>query len=150
MTWRPNVTVAAVVERAGRFLLVEERQDGRVVLNQPAGHLEAGETLPQAVQREVREETGERFRPQALVGVYLYPKPQGGVTYLRFCFAGEVAAEPPAAVNEPCILGSVWLEREELLQRRADWRSPMVLRCIDDYLAGHRHPLELLWHAPPT
>lgn len=147
--WKPNVTVAAVIERDGHFLLVEESADGGVFFNQPAGHLESGESLLEAVRREVREETGHEFEPRSLVGVYLCPEPRAGLTYLRFCFAGT--AQPPAGRVEldDGILRTLWLNRAEIEALGERLRSKLVLLCIDDYLSGRRYPLELLGHLPP-
>jgi 8-oxo-dGTP pyrophosphatase MutT (NUDIX family) len=144
MDWHPRATVAAVVEREGRFLMVEERIDGRVVLNQPAGHLEEGESILQAVTREVLEETAWHFRASGLVGIYRWQIPPAGDTFLRFCFVGQVADHVPERGLDEGILGTRWLGRGELEARRSSLRSPLVLRCIDDYLAGLSFPLEIL------
>jgi ADP-ribose pyrophosphatase YjhB (NUDIX family) len=146
MVWTPRVTVAAVVERNGRFLLVEEDDAGRRVVNQPAGHLEAGESLIQAVRRETLEETGWDFEPTALVGLYRWVHPTRGLTFLRACFAGALTARHPDRPLDPDILTTVWLDRAALARRPL--RSPMVLRCVDDYLAGRRYPLDLLADLP--
>jgi 8-oxo-dGTP pyrophosphatase MutT (NUDIX family) len=135
--------VAAVIERDGRFLLVEERTAGGRVLNQPAGHLEDGEELTTAVCREVLEETGWPFEPAGLVGVYRWPMPSGGGTYLRFCFHGGCTDHLPREPLDPDILGTCWLDRAEMLQS-GRLRSPLVLACIDDFRAGRSYPLELL------
>jgi 8-oxo-dGTP pyrophosphatase MutT (NUDIX family) len=150
MQWKPNVTVAAIVERAGKFLVVEENADGATVINQPAGHLEQGESLEQAIRREVREETGLDFTPQALVGVYLYRNPRTDIVYLRFCFCGNFTRAPVAAQLDQGIIRPLWLTRVELEGRREQLRSEMVLKCIDDYLAGRRYPLELIHHCLPA
>ncbi len=144
-----DVTVAAVIERDGRFLLVEELVAGSLVLNQPAGHLEQGESLPAAVARETLEETGHRFTPTAVVGCYLWRSEAAGTTYLRIAFCGT--AEPPVGPVrlDDGIVGAHWLSRNQLLSRGAQLRSPMVLRCLDDYVAGHRHPLECLTYLAP-
>jgi len=144
MTWKPNVTVACVAEREGRFLLVEEREAGRAVLNQPAGHLEEGESLLEAAVRETREETGHDFRPTALVGLYRWVHPASGLTFLRAAFTGELGEPVPGTTLDPDIVATHWLDREALLGSALALRSPLVLRCIDDYLAGRRYPLELL------
>ncbi len=142
--FRPSVTVASVIERRGRYLMVEERIGGRRVLNQPAGHLEAGESLVDAAVRETLEETACRFTPTAIVGLYLWHGTGGRPTFLRVTFAGE-AGEPEAGRRlDPDIHGCHWLTRDELVARPQSLRSPLVLRSIDDYLAGHRHPLSLL------
>ncbi|MEJ2345330.1 MAG: NUDIX hydrolase [Gammaproteobacteria bacterium] len=144
MRWNPHVTVAALVEQSGKFLLVEERDGARIVYNQPAGHLEEGETLLDAVIRETREETARDFIPEALVGVYRYVSPGNGVTYLRFCFSGRCSEPRPGRQLDGEILRALWLDRESLLQRESRLRSPMVLRCIDDYRSGKHYPLALL------
>lgn len=146
MQWKPNVTVAAIVERENRFLLVEEEADGLVVFNQPAGHLEENETLFDAVRREVLEETAWEYEPHSLVGVYMYPNPHQGITYLRFCFAGTAIRHHPDRELDREIIRTVWLDRDEVRELEDRLRSPMVLRCINDYLAGVQHPLELLHH----
>jgi len=138
------VTVAAVVEREGRFLVVEEQVEDRVLINQPAGHLEEGEDLPSAVRREVLEETGWRFEPAALIGVYLYRSLHPARTYLRVGFAGRVIGQEPGRPLAPEVVRVAWYTRAELAAREAELRSPMVLRTLDDYLGGVRYPLELL------
>lgn len=144
MDFRPSVTVAAVVERDGRFLMVEERIAGRLVLNQPAGHLEAGESLVEAVVRETLEETACAFRPTALVGVYLWHGAGGRPTFLRVAFCGGAGAPQPGRTLDSAIVACHWLGRDDLLAHADSLRSPLVLRCVDDYLAGTRHPLTLL------
>ncbi len=141
--WRPSVTVAAVIERDGRFLFVEELQDGRRVLNQPAGHLDRGETLLAACAREVLEETAHRFEPAALVGIYRWHYRPADVTFLRFCFSGKLLGVENRPLDAE-ILGLHWLSVEELKSRAGQHRSPLVQQCVDDYLAGHNHPLDLL------
>jgi 8-oxo-dGTP pyrophosphatase MutT (NUDIX family) len=142
--WKPNVTVAAIVERDGRYLLVEETSPRGPVLNNPAGHLDRGETLLQAVVREVLEETARAFTPTHLVGAYLAPSASGEVTYLRFAFAGEVGEPEPGRALDAGILRTLWLTPEQIEAERARHRSPLLARCIADHRAGHRHPLELL------
>ena len=142
MSRTPDVTVAAVTERAGRFLVVEERVRQRLVFNQPAGHVEHGETLLAAVVREVREETAWRFEPMALLGVYLWRNPGNGRTTLRFAFTGAVADHDAAQKLDRGIVRTHWLSPGELEAREAQLRSPLVLRCVRDYLAGQRRPLE--------
>ncbi|MEW5864470.1 MAG: NUDIX hydrolase [Pseudomonadota bacterium] len=142
--WRPSVTVAAVIERDGRFLLVEEIANGRRVLNQPAGHLDPGESLLEAVVREVLEETAHRFTPTALVGVYRWRYDKEDVTYLRFCFTGTVSDFDPGRALDTGIVALHWLTREELREKSAMHRSPLVQRCVDDHLAGRHFPLEVL------
>ena len=142
MSWNPEVTVAAVVEREGRFLMVEERISGRLVLNQPAGHLEDGESLVDAVVRETREETAWRLHPAALVGIYLWRNPDNGRTFLRFTFCGWVDDHQAQQALDTGIVRALWLSHEQLLAQTPRLRSPLVLRCLDDYLLGKRLPLE--------
>jgi 8-oxo-dGTP pyrophosphatase MutT (NUDIX family) len=137
----PEITVAAVTESDGRFLVVEERINRRLVFNQPAGHVERGETLLEAVVREVREETAWRFEPRALVGVYMWRKPAGGRSYMRFAFSGTVADHDATQPLDRGIVRTHWLSRAELLEREPQLRSPLVMRCIEDYLHGTRKPL---------
>lgn len=144
MSWAPHVTVASLVERDGRFLVVEEGAEGRLVYNQPAGHLEQGESLTEAVIRETREETGLAFRPSHLVGIYRWSVPGSDRTYLRFCFAGSATEVSPPQPLDPAIHRVLWLTRPELNALGTRLRSPLVLRCIDDYLAGPPHGLDLL------
>jgi 8-oxo-dGTP pyrophosphatase MutT (NUDIX family) len=146
MVWKPDVTVAAVIERDGQFLLVEERASGRVVINQPAGHLENGESLLAAVSREALEETGWSFVPEHVVGVYVWQPEQQARTFLRIAFCGRLESHDPARPLDHGILRTRWLDREQLLASAARHRSPLVMRCIDDYLAGTRYPLALLTH----
>ncbi len=141
---RPAVTVAAVIERQGRFLLVEEEEEGRLVLNQPAGHLEAGESLLEAVVREVREETAHRFEPEAIVGVYRWHDRAKEATFLRFCFCGRDAGPVAAGAPQRPIRALHWLSAEELRARSPMHRSPLVQRCVDDYAAGRHFPLAIL------
>lgn len=141
--WKPSVTVAAVIERGGRFLFVEERIDDRLVLNQPAGHLDPGESLLAACRREVMEETAHPFEPRALVGIYRWHYAKRDVTFLRFCFAGEVSDPLPRALDKE-IVRLHWLTPAELQGRRAEHRSPLVAKCVADYLAGRRYPIEIL------
>src|SRR4051812_41889796 len=142
--WKPSVTVAAVIERDGRFLFVEENIDGRLVLNQPAGHLDPGETLIAACAREVMEETAHGFTPTALVGIYRWYYAPRDVTFLRFCFAGEKGEEEKGRKRDKEIVALHWLTAQELKAKSAMHRSPLVQQCVDDYLAGRRFPLEVL------
>jgi len=144
MRWKPNVTVAGIAERGGRFLLIEENTADGLRLNQPAGHLEDGETLLQAVEREVLEETTCRFTPQALVGVYQWRQAEGERTFMRFSFAGSVGDPDVSLRLDEGIERTVWMTRDEIAQARPRYRSPWVLINIDDYLAGRRMPLDLI------
>ena len=141
--WRPSVTVAAVIERGGRFLLVEERIDGRIVLNQPAGHLDPGESLLAACRREVLEETAHRFEPSGLVGIYRWHYAAQDVTFLRFCFSGEIKGVEDQALDKE-IVALHWLTEGEVKSRQAEHRSPLVQKCVQDFLAGRRFPLDVL------
>ncbi|MCX8049282.1 MAG: NUDIX hydrolase [Methylohalobius sp.] len=143
MVWKPNVTVAAVIEQGGRYLLVEELVEGRPVLNQPAGHLEQGESLPQAIIREVWEETGFWFEPKALVAVQLY-RATDSLTFLRFAFAGNVSHRDPNHHLDEAILANHWLTRAEIEAMPNKLRSPLVLESIAAYESGHRYPLQIL------
>ena len=146
MPLRPDVTVAALAEDGGRFLVVEERIKGRIVFNQPAGHVELGESLLEAVRRETLEETAWRFTPQSLLGIYLWQPTAQRRTTLRFAFTGRVHNHDPAQPLDRGILRTHWLSRPELIERGSRLRNPLVLRCIDDYLAGRSHPLDLVAH----
>ena len=147
MSQQISITVAAVIQRDGRFLLVEEQADGGLRLNQPAGHLEPGESLIDAAVRETLEETACRFDPQALLGVYRWRHPKGH-TYVRFAFIGEASGPEPGRALDRGVVRAMWLGAEELQAERARHRSPLVQRCVDDYLAGRRYPLELIADTP--
>lgn len=145
--WKPSVTVAAVIERNGRFLLVEEETSEGVRFNQPAGHLDPHETLEQAVARETMEESAHEFTPTELVGVYMSryisSRTKTEVTYLRFAFRGLVGADLDTPLDTG-ILRALWMTYDELLATRPRHRSDLVMQCVDDYLAGKRAPLSLL------
>lgn len=146
MIWKPNVTVAAVVQRDGKFLLVEEETETGLAFNQPAGHLEEGESLVNAVVREALEETAYHFKPTHLVGIYNWKHPAKEVTYLRFAFAGELRGWEAERKLDEGIVGARWLTLDEVKATQARHRSPLILRCIEDLLAGKRYPLDLLVH----
>jgi 8-oxo-dGTP pyrophosphatase MutT (NUDIX family) len=148
MSWKPELTVAAVVERQGRFLMVEERVARRLVFNQPAGHVEEDEDLLDAVVRETLEETAWEFKPQAIVGIYLWKNPANGKSFLRVAYGGIACNHDSRRRLDPAILRVHWLTRDQLLGRQSKMRSPMVLRCVDDYRAGTRLPLDVLTHLP--
>jgi 8-oxo-dGTP pyrophosphatase MutT (NUDIX family) len=139
---RPVVTVATIVDRGGTFLFVEEETSVGVRINQPAGHLEAGETLAAAATRETLEETGYRVTPTALIGIYRWHSPDTGATFIRFAFAADVVGHDAARGLDVGILRVLWLTYDELKAQRAKHRSPLVLRCVDDYRGGSRRPLE--------
>lgn len=144
--WAPHVTVAAIVEREGRFLVVEEQTSDGLRINQPAGHLEPGETLLDAVVRETVEETAHRFVPQALVGAYMthIDRPGGGATYLRFTFCGRPGSSCEASALDDGIVRTLWLTADELRACHARHRTPLVMRSLEDYLAGRRFPLDFV------
>lgn len=146
MRWKPNVTVAAVIERGGQFLLVEEQTATGLMLNQPAGHLEPAETLAQAVAREALEETACRFTPECLVGIYHWLEEAQEVTYLRFAFGGSAGEPEPGRALDTGIVRTLWMTRDEIAASRARHRSPYVLSCVDDWLAGRRYPLDVVRH----
>lgn len=145
MSWYPHVTVATVIEHEGRFLLVEEETPQGRVYNQPAGHLEAGETLIEAARRETLEETGWQVQITGVVGIGLYTAPANGVTYHRTTFFAQPLRHDPAATLDSGIIGPVWLDLSEIRRSSAKLRSPLVLKVIEQYLAGHRYPLSLLY-----
>ena len=144
MTWKPHATVAAIIERDHKFLMVEELIDGQRLFNQPAGHLEPGESLIEATIREAREETAWRFTPEAITGIYLWTHPGSEKTYLRVAFCGQCDDHIAEQPLDDGIIHAIWMSRDEIAQQIENLRSPMVLNCIDDYLAGKRYPLDLL------
>jgi 8-oxo-dGTP pyrophosphatase MutT (NUDIX family) len=149
--WKPSVTVAAIIERDGHFLLVEEETSDGIRFNQPAGHLDPNESLPEAVARETLEEAAYEFIPTGLVGVYMSryvsSRTLKEVTYLRFAFCGNLGVQYDRELDEG-ILRAVWMTRDELLACQEKHRSPLVLQCIDDYLAGQRMPLSVIYTHP--
>ena len=149
MPFKPDVTVASIIERDGQFLLIEEHIGRRLVLNQPAGHLEDGETLIDAVVRETLEESAWHFEPQALVGIYLWKQPDTRRSFLRVAICGTATRHEPKRRLDRGIERTLWLPRDQIAVRSARLRSPMVLRCVDDYLAGARHSLDVLKHMLP-
>ncbi|MDD1620429.1 MAG: NUDIX hydrolase [Methylococcaceae bacterium] len=144
MVWKPHVTVAAVIEKDGRFLLVEETTSNGLAFNQPAGHLEAGENLIDAVKREVKEETAWQFEPQAVVAVQLWRKTPEHPSFVRFCFTGDIHSHDPNQALDDGIIDTHWLSRDDIAARSEHLRSPLVLLTVDEYLRGHRHPLSIL------
>ncbi len=145
MSWYPHVTVATVIEDQGRFLLVEEYADGKLVFNQPAGHLERNETLIEAALRETLEETAWTVEIQGLVGISLYVAPSNGVTYCRNCFFGTPLRHDPTLKLDDGIERAVWLTYDEVLALGPRMRSPMVAKTIEQYLSGHRYPLSVIY-----
>ena len=147
-SFEPHITVATVVEQEGTFLLVNEQIGGEQVLNQPAGHVEAGETLVQAACRETLEETAWRVEVTDLLGVYVYqPRLKAGV-YYRFCFIARPLSHDPHQRLDHGIIEALWLDRATIASQGSRLRSPLVARCIDDYLAGQRLPLDSIYQHP--
>lgn len=144
MIWKPHATVAAIIERDNRFLMVEEEAGGKIVYNQPAGHLENDESLFDAVIRETQEETAWQFTPHAITGIYRWKQNTKDRTFLRVAFCGEVNNHQPEQSLDDGIIRAVWLTRDELITMPDRLRSPMVVQCIDDYLSGKRYDLDLL------
>ncbi len=141
---RPAVTVATIVERDGAFLVVEEETPRGLKLNQPAGHLEPAEGLATGAARETLEETGWHVRPTALIGVYRWEAPDTGATFVRFAFAAQPQSHDAGRALDRGIVRALWLSHEELVARRADHRSPLVLRCVEDFRAGRRWPVDFV------
>ena len=146
MIWKPNVTVAAVIFRDGKYLLVEEETEDGVRFNQPAGHLECMENLLDAVVRESLEETAYHFKPTALLGIYNWRHETKSITYLRFAFTGEIMGWEAERKLDKGIIAARWLTVEEVRACADKHRSPLILRCIEDHAAGKRYPLDLLVH----
>jgi ADP-ribose pyrophosphatase YjhB (NUDIX family) len=144
MIWKPHATVATIVMRENRFLMVEESSDNQIVFNQPAGHLEDDESLMHAAIRETLEETAWHVDIEYLTGIYRWQHPDKDKTFLRFCFAATPVQHDPDRSLDEGIVSARWMSRDELTDKRPQLRSPMVLRCIDDYLAGNRYPLDIL------
>lgn len=150
--WKPSVTVAAIIERDGRFLLVEEETPEGLRLNNPAGHLDPGESPAEGCAREAMEETTHRFTPTHLLGVYMsrFQRAQAegdiaDITYLRFAFTGELGDVVPGRSLDTGIVRTVWMTPEEIRASAARHRSPLLLRCMEDHLRGQRFPLELVY-----
>jgi ADP-ribose pyrophosphatase YjhB (NUDIX family) len=146
MIWKPNVTVAGVIERDGKFLLVEENTPQGQVFNQPAGHWEPDETLVQGVSREVLEETAYQFTPQYLLGIYRWPSDNSDSIYLRFAFTGIITGHEADRALDSGIIRAVWMTPDDIRSTTARHRSPLILCCVEDYLAGKRYPLDLITH----
>jgi 8-oxo-dGTP pyrophosphatase MutT (NUDIX family) len=144
--WKPNVTVAAIIEQDGKLLMVEEECADGLRFNQPAGHLENEETLLQAVIREVQEETAYRFQPTALLGTYLWKHPEKDLTYLRFAFIGKVTGHDPEQPLDSGITRATWMTPDEIRASQHRHRSPQVLMCLEHYLAGQQFPLAVMTH----
>lgn len=147
--WKPHVVVAAVIERAGRFLLIEEETSAGIRLNQPAGHLEPGESIVDAVRREVLEETTRAFEPDALIAIYRLPAMEHRPDFIRFTFCGQVGEPQPERKLDEGILRAAWMPVDEIRRNAHRHRSPLVAASIDDYLAGRRCPLDILRDCSP-
>jgi 8-oxo-dGTP pyrophosphatase MutT (NUDIX family) len=148
MSWHPHVVAACIVERDGRFLIVEERINGALRLNQPAGHWERHETLIEAARRETLEETRWEVEPTHVLGLYHVDPPDLGYGFLRIAFVAAPRREHTQRVLDRGIERAVWMSRDEIAASRERHRSPMVLRCVDDYRSGRRYPLDLIAHLP--
>ncbi|MCA1978732.1 MAG: NUDIX hydrolase [Thiobacillus sp.] len=146
-TWLPHVVAAAVVQRDGKFLIVEEHTADGLRLNQPAGHWERGETLLDAVRRETLEETAHRVEPTALLGCYTTHYARRDITYLRFAYLCDVTGFEPGSQLDTGIVRALWLSPAELAAHPTPHRSPLVMRCVEDALAGRRFPLDFVTHA---
>lgn len=142
--WTPHLTVAAIIEQDGRFLLVEENSEGQVVLNQPAGHVEENEPIYDAVLRETLEESGRHFTPEAISGFYRWHSPLNGITYLRIAFCGNCSERDHTVELDDDIITTHWMDLDLLHARSNDLRSPLVMQGFHDYLAGQRYPLDLV------
>lgn len=145
MSWYPHATVAVIVEKEDKFLLVEEHSSGEIVFNQPAGHIDEGESFIEAARRETLEESAWHVEPQYLTGFYVYKSKNNNVTYHRACFYAEAIEHDESLALDEGIIRAVWLTRDEIEALGNRLRSPMVLKCIDDYLAGKRYPLDLIY-----
>lgn len=143
MRFLPHVTVATIVEDQGRFLMVEEIKNNLNVLNQPAGHLERDESLLAAARRETLEETAWEVELTGVVGIYLFTA-DNGISYQRVCFSAKPIRHHPQKKLDEGIVDALWLTRDELMNRQHQWRDPMIITCIDDYLAGHIYPLSII------
>ena len=144
--WKPSVTVAAIIERDGRYLLIEEHTPEGLRLNNPAGHLDPGESPEAGCAREAFEETAYEFTPTALLGIYHWQRPSKDITYLRFAFIGKLGKHHADQKLDDGIIRAVWMTHEELKASQAIHRSPQVLKCVEDYLAGQQFPLSVITH----
>jgi len=143
--WKPHVSVAAIIKENDQFLLVEEWKNNKLVLNQPAGHWEKGETLINAVIRETLEETGWHFEPTNIVGIYHWNHPDvSGLTYLRFAFCGNLIRFDENYILDDGIENAIWLDKAEIIKQEKRHRSPQLIQCIEDYDKGNRFPLEII------
>jgi ADP-ribose pyrophosphatase YjhB (NUDIX family) len=144
--FKPNTTVAAIIEQNGKFLLVEEQTERGNRFNQPAGHLEDNETIIQAVIRETMEEAAYEFTPEFLLGIYHWKHEHNDTTYLRFAFIGKAGMHYPMQALDDGIVQAVWMDIGEMRDKAGLMRSPQVITCVEDYLAGKRYPLQVVTH----
>jgi ADP-ribose pyrophosphatase YjhB (NUDIX family) len=144
MVWKPHVTVAAVIEKNKKFLLVEENTSNGIAFNQPAGHLEEGENIITAVKREVNEETAWKFEPVHIIAIQLWRKNPDCPSFIRVCFTGYVNSFNADQALDDDIISTHWLSRNEISEKKTKLRSPLVLKSVDAYLAGEHYPLSLL------
>lgn len=150
MTWTPHATVAVIVEDSdGRFLMVEESSHGKIVFNQPAGHVEQNERILDAALRETLEETGWKVTLDNFIGLYTYTAPANGVTYYRFCFSATALNRATETLDAD-IIAAHWLSLDELQAKAAQLRSPLVMQCIQDYRNGRRFPLDVIVESQTT
>jgi 8-oxo-dGTP pyrophosphatase MutT (NUDIX family) len=145
MVWKPHGTVATIVEKDGKFLLVKEISNGKEVYNQPAGHIEADESVFDAAIRETEEETGYQVSLNKFVGIYIYKAPSNGVTYHRYCFSADIVNYDETAPLDEGIIEACWLSLDEIKAQSEMMRSPIVLKCIEDYINRPHQPLELIF-----
>ena len=145
MSFTPHITVATVIERDGKYLLIKEQSEGELVFNQPAGHLEADETLEEAAVRETYEETGWSVKIEGLVGIALYKSPINGITYHRNTFFATPLEHHPEQALDEGIESAVWMTYEEMLDHKQSMRSPLVIKAVEQYREGHRYPLEMIY-----
>lgn len=148
MIWKPNLTVASLVEHQGKFLMVEEESQKGPVINQPAGHLEPNESLSDAAVRETLEESGYHFTPRSIIGSYLWHNPDNNTTYFRTTFAGTVLFDQINPDLDAGIIQALWMTRDEIIASKARLRSPIIIDSINDYLAGKTYPLDLIKYCP--
>lgn len=144
MVWKPHVTVAAVIEKNNKFLLVEEHTNNGIAFNQPAGHLENGESVISAINREVNEETAWQFEAEYIIAIQLWRKNSESPSFLRVCFSGKVHSHNKEQKLDNDIIATHWLARDQIVARKSQLRSPLVLNTVDAYLSGEQHPLSLL------
>jgi len=144
MQWSPHVTVASILKQDNKYLFVQEHKNKRLVINQPAGHWEPGETLIDAAIRETLEETAWHFEPQAITGIYQWHHEPRNETFLRFCFSGTLLRHEPERELDPDIESTIWLTEEQLRGQQDIHRSPLVQRCMDDYLSGIQHDIRIV------